>query len=400
MKLKLPNAGLEEHDVDFAINELIIKDLEGKKQMKMNVFPIFLLIALIIITGCSSSVKPVKPPENNINNQKDLLQQPVREVSEDIKLIFPVDNDPFKLSQWQRSSCMLGLRAQICLYRRVTDTYPDSISAFIQSGFPLFWPRNMNDGTPVKVIVNRELNIDPSDFGKISWGKTDNYHAQLSSVSLDRMALKKQGVKVWIKEIEEFAFKPPDQYMSLPYEELVEQAKKVKPYDWGGEIDVIGGTTPVNFIPDPATRKLYAMCGQFNDYLTTATSWFYNKNKTMPKNLVEILSVQPSETPFIIKENFYSFARMLKDANAEFIIGYDYSLNSHYSVLKINGEILITYCWRYGEYSREFIDSPGIYHGCHIDEINKSSPMITDKTLENIEIPDQLSISIKDIPFE
>ena len=132
---------------------------------------------------------------------------------------------------------------------------------------------------------------------------------------------------------------------------------------------------------------------------------YYSENNSLPESFIDNLAYQQllGTTPFIIKENFNKFAQELDGADVEFKIGYDYSNTASYALLKINGETLISHCYKY-DYNSNVDkpiedDSPGSHTGCRMDEIDMSSPMISNSNLSTLNIPDQFLIAIEDIPI-
>ncbi len=334
-----------------------------------------ILFFIAITVGCSSSSneESIAPPE--INHQ----------ISNSHDLTFPISDDPHILGLHNRASMVGKLRKSISDYRRATGVYPASISEYIESGFPLFWPRNVMDGLPVRVLASRDVINDLSDFGSINWGKEGTYNV-LISCNIDFGKNKDSDETNWIIN--------------------KDGLNDFKGTRTPGITTIVGGTDPINMVTDPEARMLYAQCGELTDFIFGTTQNYYDTNKSLPNSVVDHLAFQQDlgSTPFIIKENLDKFAQELKDADVEFKIGYDYPNTASYALLKIKGETLISHCYKY-DYNANVDppiedDSPGSHTGCRMEEIDMSSPMISNANLSTLNIPDQFIISIEDIPIE
>lgn len=368
----------------------------------MKVYFLFITTLLITLIGCPSTPKLVKPNETN-NNNKEVVTQPKsdRQISYENDMAFPISDDPHLLSLHSHQMVRQLLKP-ISDYRRVTGVYPSSISDFFNSGFLLLWPRNVMNGLPVKILAGRDVRAEPDDYGSIKWEKYDDYHAQLISSNIDGKIYHDSGEITWFVEAKDLHFYFVDDYIALPRDELEEYLRHTSSYDLEGATTIVGGINTINMVADSESRMIYAMCGQLSDFIFSTTLNFYSRNKALPSNIIDCLTFQQElgQTPFIIKENLYKFAKMLKDANAQFKVGYDYPKTVSYSLLIVGGETLISHCYKYDAVDAGMDDSPGIHVGCFMEELDMSSPMITDENLSTLEIPDEFFILIKDIPIE
>jgi hypothetical protein len=363
-----------------------IRIITKEKIMKLNTL-IIIFLFIPITAGCSSSNKAVDPNETLNNNNKAVAPPEInRQVTNGHDLIFPISDDPRLLGLHHSASMVGDLRKCIMDYRRATGVYPESITEYIDSGFPLFWPRNVMDGLPVRVLASRDIANDLSDFGSVKWEKDDNYHVRLISCNIDLEKYKDCGEVSWIIQ--------------------TEGLHDFKGTRTVGITTIVGGTNPINRVSNPETRMLYAQCGQLTNFIFTTTLNYYSRNTKLPDNFIDNLSFQQDlgSTPFIIKENLDKLAQELANADVEFKIGYDYPNTVSYALLKIHGETLISHCYKY-DYNGNVDppiedDSPGIHVGYRMEEIDMSSPMISDANLSALNIPDQFIISIEDIPIE
>ncbi|MBU1022663.1 hypothetical protein KKB99_00155, partial [bacterium] len=183
---------------------------------------------------------------------------------------------------------------------------------------------------------------------------------------------------------------------------------------------MIGGTIPVNDVLSKESRMTYGMCGQIHRHVTGATTDYYfsEKNFTMPPTFADLYSGFhdrlgfPNEHGLIILENFADFAKLLSTSGADFKIGFDDSKSAQYSWLKIGDETLIAFCRVYNPDNAYGIDHQylGIAYGRNGENsdpdysgyrsmADMSTPMITANNLDQIDIPNEITISIVDIPL-
>ncbi|MFH1515036.1 MAG: hypothetical protein ABIG42_06200 [bacterium] len=338
------------------------------------------------------------------------------------KLTFPVSDDLYESSNSQRNAYRSHLAESIRLYRRVTGAYPESMASFVQSGFPLHWPRNVMTGAPVGVIVGRDFNLDDSDWGLIKWEKFSDDYAKLTFVDLDDKDRRDKGEENWIENYIEFRWRNWESYRQ---ETLEDKRRAFKAGIRTGDDDkekaiMIGGTTPVNDVLSTENRMIYGMCGQLHTRVCRATQnyYIYEKNFTMPPTFADLYSGFKDKPGFqnehslIILENFAGFASLLKTSGADFKIGFDDSKSAQYSWLKIGDETLIAFCRVYNPDNAYGIDHQylGIAYGRNGENsdpdysgyrsmADMSSPMITANNLDQIDIPNEITISIVDIPL-
>lgn len=352
--------------------------------MKLNIFITFvILVAIASVFSNSNVIAKSDESTNNTQNQVSDFDT-TRHVTSEYNLTFPISQNPRMLGMHHHATMICQLQSSIVDYKRVTGYLPESLSAYIESGFPLFWQRNLMNGLPMEILTSRDVKNDPSDFGVVKWEKRDGDYALLISSNIDTMKYKDTGEVSWKID------KDPVRIVGT---------KRVT--------TVVGGTAPINEVSDPEARMLYAMCDQLHSFIFSNTDNYYSRNKRIPGSFVELLTFQQElgGTPLIIKENFDKFAQKLNDANADFQIGFDYSNNLSYAFLKIDGEILISHCYKYDNNvdnpnynSMSEDDSPGIHVGCLMDEIDMSSPMISTSNVSSLDIPNEFLISVKDIP--
>ena len=395
--------------------------------MKPNAYLMISLVfitSLILVSGCSSSIKPVKPggPESDkpVVNVSPLQTE---RATTGTTLTFPVSDDLYESSNYQRNAYGVILAQEIRLYRRVNGTYPESMSSYVQSGFPLHWPRNVMTGAPVGVLTGRDFNLDQSDLGLIKWEKISDDYAKLTFIGLDDKDRRDEGNENWIVNHIEFRWRNWESYKDETYadkQRAFKAGKRPGEEDREKLISVIGGTIPVNDVLSNESRMIYGMCGQLHLHFCLAASDYYysEENFTMPPTFADLYSGfkhRPgfqNERSLIILENFAGFASLLKTSGTDFKIGFDYVENAHYSWLKIGNETLIAFCRTFNP--DNFLGIARQYLGIEYDEngenvdpdysiyrsmADMSSPMITANNLDQIDIPEEITISIENIPL-
>lgn len=379
--------------------------------MKLSIL-ITIICIFAISSGCSKSDIVVKPNATTNSNQEFVSDfEPNRQITSDYNLTFPIGENPGLLQQHHRATMVGHLQHDISDYRMVTGFFPESILGFIESGFPLFWHRNQMTGLPMEILISRDVKIGPSDFGVVKWEKFDDYHARLISSNMDLSKYEDNGKVSWIIEEDALEFFHLADYQSLPYEELDSFMRENSLYSLESATTIVGGTAPINMVSDPEVRKLYAQCGLLTDFIFTTTLNYYARNNKIPNNFIDNLAFQQDlgSTPFIIKENLEKLALKLNEADVEFKVGYDFPNTASYALLKINGETMISHCYKYDFSSHQYNEnvnpllmdeSPGIHVGIYMDEVDMSSPMISDSNLSTLNIPEQFILSIEDIPIE
>lgn len=375
--------------------------------MKLNILT-GIIILVAIISGCSNSNIIVKADETSNDNHNAISElDTTRQVTGDYNLSFPISQNPRILGQHHHGSMIGQLRGSISEYRRATGYYPESLPAYIESGFPLFWQRNLMNGLPMEILESRVVKNEPSDFGVVKWEKFDEGNARLTSSNIDIRKYKDTGEVSWIIDEESLKFIYLNDYQSMQGEEQHGFMREMSSMDLESVTTVVGGTVPINMVSDPDTRIVYAMCDQLHGFIFLNTDNYYSRNKYLPNSFVELLTFQQDLgwTPLLIKENINKFTKKLNDAGVEFKIGYDYANTLSYAFLKINGETLISHCYKYDNNpdnpnfnSMSEDESPGIHVGCLMDEIDMSSPMISTTNISTLDIPDEFFISVKDIP--
>ncbi len=390
----------------------------------------YLMISMVLITssflvfGCSSSIKPIKPGET-AGDKTVVGASPLQteRATAGTRLTFPVGNDLYDSSYFQLNAYRIYLAKDIRLYRRVTGAFPESMSSFVRSGFPLHWPRNVMTGAPAGVLVGRDFNLDKSDRGLIKWEKFSDDHAKMTFVDLDYKAFRDEGTEKWVENYIEFRWRNWESYRGETHEDYRRAFRAgLRPDEDVKEkvIDIIGGTIPVNDVLSKENRMIYGMCGQLHLHVCGAASDYYfsEKNFTLPPAFVDLYSGYTDKPGFqcehslIILENFADFANLLKTSGADFKIGFDYIKNAQYSWLKIGDETLIAFCRMSNPDNAYGIGSQylGIEYGRNGENIDPdyagyrsmadmSSPMITANNLDQIDIPNEITISIEDIPL-
>jgi len=374
------------------------------------------LIFMMLIIGCSSSIKPIKPPgetgDKTVEGASPL--QSGRNMMESRPLKFPISNDLNNLCNFQQRAYRHHLDTPIRYYRRVMGTYPDSMSSFVRSGFALDWPRNVITGAPVGVLVGRDFNLNKSDLGLIKWEKFSDDHAKLTFVDLDYKAYRDSGTEIWIERSIEFKwFKKWETWNGEAYANMLRAKEEGHSADTAWTIDIIGGTIPINEVSSKEERLIYGMCAQVADHVILSSGKVILPDGTIGFVLPSTFRDLYDESNLIILENFANFSNLLKNSGADFKTGFDYGKSAHYSWLKIGDETLIVLCRILNPNSKFSAESQydGIQHGDikgeNVDPdfagfhsmADMSSPMITTDNIDKLDIPKEIVVSIEDIPL-
>ncbi len=327
-----------------------------------------LILLMLLFLGCSSSEsKPIKTdnitPLSNISDSN--ANQP------DNKLVRTAAMDmPYPPPD------MYWLRHSLRLYWQTSGQFPETMKGFIESGFPLIWPRESTKGIPFFLNVDEDYTPSEELFGSFQYNWISPDKVQYKYVYIDFKAFRETGEVIW--EIKT---------ATIPFADMqsLDPRRKVKELE--GTL-VLGGEKRVDLISDSDTRLLYSLCGLFSAFLETMTDIYHIQEGVIPSTFYDLLGSEQ----LIIKENFYNFAKLLESSNAEFKWGFDKNKNTSYTYLKINGEVLITRCINYTtDNLRDQMD-------CDFDSLDISTPIITEKNITSIEIPAEHLISIEDIP--
>ena len=372
------------------------------------------IISTFLIIVCFLSIRPIKAigetEDKTLAGASPL--QTDRNTMESRPLKFPVSDNLSNLCSFQQYAYIDHLATPIRYYRRVMGTYPDSMSSFVRSGFPLLWPRNVITGAPVGVLVGRDFNLNRTDLGLIKWEKFSGDHAKLTFVDLDYKAYRDSGTEIWIERSIEFKWWRKWETDEEAYVTML-RAKEGHYGDQEWFIDIIGGTIPINEVSSKEKRLIYGMCAQLSGHVILSSGKVILPERTKGFVLPSTFRDLYNESNLIILENFANFSNLLKNSGADFKIGFDYSKSAQYSWLKIGDETLIVLCRILNPNSKSSAESQygGIQHGDiegeNIDPdfagfhsmADMSSPMITTDNIDKLDIPKEIVVSIEDIPL-
>ena len=331
-----------------------------------------LTVILLVVIGCSAGAsKAIKSDPDKETTVIDSPQELVRHAdSYDLlyKLEFPITDNEWRLRSIQAIS-IIDLERPLIHYWRAERQFPESMKEWVNSGYPLVWPRNLSDGTPIKVSNAENLEPDETHLGTILYRRIDDHKAEMNRVGYDVEGSEAAGEPKW--KIRSSTF--PEDY----------------PEGFSG-IYVNGGKISIDSFDDYSKRRLYALCAEFGIFLQCHTSMYFVTFNDLPDSFDDLIF----SSEFIIKENFYAFADLLKNSNADFRYGCDYDNRTIYTYLAIDGDVLFSDCVTYGssqtaQYSNFCEDVEGL---------DMSNPILTSANISEFEIPDGYLISVKDIP--
>jgi len=280
-------------------------------------------------------------------------------------LDFPITENKSKLSGIQNTG-VASLRMSLILYSEMHGQFPQSLNGLINSGFPIFYPRDVKSGNPQRIVSSKPL-LNEQSFGALKYIRTDSNNVQIKYVVHD------SGEDIWKLKTLDISNTPvlPD-FLSA---------------ESGTFIRVNGGTVGVGSIEDNNKRLLYSQFGLWSTYLQDHTGRYYSYQKEFPSSFDDLFDARH----LVIKENLETFQALLKSANADFKWGFDYNANVNYTWLAIDDEVLIDECIGYTE------NLTPIINDCDPEEIDMSSPLLTTESLLELQIPDDYLISINDI---
>lgn len=327
-----------------------------------------LILLIMMLIGCSASApRPIQPDKiTPLSEISDLdASQQDNELNRTAGMDIPY---PPPDMYWIRNS--------LRLYWQTTGQFPETMNGFIESGFPLIWPRESSKKIPFFLSVDEDYIPGEELFGSFQYNRISSDKVQYKYVYMDFKTYRGTGEITWKVKTTDIPFADKQ---SLNPGGVVKELEGIL---------VLGGEKRVDLISDSDTRLLYALCGQFASFLETMTDIHYNLEGTTPSNFNALLGPEQ----LIIKENFDAFAKLLESSNAEFKWGFDNDKNTSYTYLKINNDILITRCL---DYNAENILEQG---DCDFKTLDISSPIITERNITSMEIPEEYLIALKDIP--
>ena len=354
-----------------------------KKQNAILKIYLTMIFLLILNVSCSSDIKPIKPgPTDKISRNEDpVAQTEHRKMYSRDKFInhkksmdYPI-RDNIWIQKNIMNSQILNIKNEIILYRQVFGHFPDSVTTLVNSGFLLYWPRNPVDGTPAKIINNRDLNEDKTDFSSFTYEVLSDSQITIKRILLDGDHYKRTGEENWIKN---------------SYYYNTSEAQTRDQY-------VMGGTRRIYEIEDENKRLLMALCSNFHRVLFGNSTLYYSYVEELPTSLEDILF----NDRFIIKENFEKLKQTLQGANVDYKWGFDLAKSELYFQFDIDGKRFIQYRAEYGE-KEGSINEGGLYVRIPpytMADLDMSSPIISSENIGSIEIPEEYLISIKDIPL-
>jgi hypothetical protein len=351
---------------------------------------VMLTVIAVLFVGCSMTPDRVKPDLNHKNGSADVtISEKNRDAASGNFKNIPVQSDILKRSQEQKYT-FNRLNYEIRVFRQVTGRLPDSIDELINSGFQLWWPRNLQNDQPAELVEGRYLVLDESDFGKLKYevlsnpsypyNLSDLYNCrfQLKNISLDTIAYRDEHKEIWKETIFDF----PEKTRTID-----ENTTR--------HIDVIWGKKAVYEINNQDTRMLYAMCGNLVSFIHHQTGVLYRDFDRLPESFNDLLD----NNCLIIRENFDRFANSLKDSNVDLKWGIDREQNREYIIVKTKDEIYISGCRRFGDKQNADIPGYGIYFDFDYDinNLDISSPIITSDNLKDVVIPEKYLVSVNDV---
>lgn len=345
---------------------------------------VILTIALIF-SSCKSGEKAVL--ENS--DQSDAIPLSSDNVPRSLNFSFPINNDLHVVSG--DFTVMYGnIIGSLKLYRRVNGGFPESIQSYISSGFPMFWSRNVLDGTVVGYTSKEVLTLGRDDGSRFTYMQQDSDHATFSFIYPTSKIDPITGSEIWRdKKVD---------LVSGPYRDEEQRG-------YGDVADKIyscpGSLKYLHEIPDEDLRWFVGKCEELVQYVNMRSSGYYMNNNSLPGKFSYLIK----ECNLFIKDNLLKFAEEMESRDVDFRIGYDYSKVTIYATLMIDGEMYINYCHRFAPPYSESEETPyrtGSFDGCRMSELDMSTPMISSDNFTEfiLNLPPDVLIESKDIPIE
>lgn len=318
------------------------------------------------IVSCTNSKPVVKSHNSGMEPANKILEKnkPERTVSLDFggSLVFPLSEEPDKLSMLYVTS-MLFLERGLYLYRNVYGHFPRSIADYLESGFPILWPRNPVTGEPYK------LSSSPLEEARKDLIGTFNYDYEND----DKVILRYVGYR-----IEESKDSGEEVYgiNTISIKPLTGRLE--------GGLYIMGGTESFDSLQASEDKQIYANAGHLNNMLNLLTNNYYENNGMVPNSFNQIL---PGYM-FFIRENLDSFTKNIQRPGIAFEWGFDNSTS--YTILDFDGKRFIDHCIVCN-------DNSGGRYNCDVESLDRSTPFLNKKILLSLQIPDDYLISLDDI---
>ncbi len=318
------------------------------------------------IVSCSNSKPVVKSDNSSMEPANQILENntPERAASLDFggPLVFPLSEDPDKLLKLYRKS-MRFLERGIYLYRNIYGHFPRSIAEYLESGFPIFWPRNPITGEPYK-LSNSPLEEARKDLiGTFNYDYENDDKVILRYVYFDREASKDSGEEVY-------------GINTIPIEPLTGRLE--------GGLYVMGGTESFDSLQASEDKQIYAIAGHLNNVINLHINNYYENNGIVPNSFNQIFPCYM----FFIRENLDSFTKNIQRPDIVFEWGFDDSTT--YTVLDFDGKRFIDHCIVCD-------DKSGGRYNCDVDTLDRSTPLLNKEILLSLKIPDDYLISVDEI---
>ena len=319
---------------------------------------IILMLLLLLLAGCSnSSAQTIKPDSSGdqLASADTSLSQD-RTVAHELK--FPISDDLSILSRAQSVGCY-NLSSAVAAWYMAKGYHEDNLETLIDNGYLLFWPRNAQTGEPVSITDQQFTDPSFELFGIVSYKKYSKDAAKITRVS----------------------YKPAEsgnwRFISRTFPAIGDEKSA----------DIIGCTVDMASIENPDTRYLLAMFGQLTNYLVNGTQNFNSENNTLPTSFQDLLGPEI----LVVKDNYKSFSDLASRSNVVFKWGIDDKKMSSYIYLKINGVTYIEQCTDFSEGSS--MNAMKTMLTCEYKNLDTSSPILTEKNLASIMIPDEFFVS-------
>lgn len=281
-----------------------------------------------------------------------------------------------------------ALATNILLYQKATGVFPENMSEFIRSGFPIFWPMNISQGNAAYVVDDLMEPPTEAMLGAFKYSLTDYGFAQLDFVNYDCDRLKDSNDEIlYVNRFEIFATQS-EADASIDPDADKYNTQKVSDFDSNNPIKALYDVADID---DHPNQVITAFSLQLSNYVYLKAKEYYSVSYSFPATFSDLIT-ETGVSEYIILENLDYFVELLRDADATFLLGLDSDTSMMYVYLEIDDVIYIEHFENLDSSSSIALDEYSI------DDFNLDDAILSTVNLSEIELPYDYMISTSDIP--
>ena len=286
-----------------------------------------------------------------------------------------------------QSTAFESFATNLLMYQKATGVFPASINEFVKSGFTIFWPMDLSRGKTAYIMNNLPEFPNENSLGAFHYSIDDYGIARLDYVNFDGELLEDTGEKIAVTNRFEIFPKTSDAPVEINPDEY--HTKYLSDLD---SLSTIKGTKKIEDVHDYNNRVVYAFTLQIGNYLCSKIKSYYTEKTKFPKSFSALIT-EAGASELIIVENFDYFVKLLQNADAKFLCGFDSSCKTMYIYLEIDGETYISHFENLDD-----ISSNDVTTESSIEDFDLTNPLLTTDNLSEIELPYDYVVSIYDVP--